>query len=178
MPKCGSQPTQSVTQTGQSAIRLAESAMATARAQADNACREEACENGNCFFTETKIVGSTWSDATGKQWSSTQTSSGKCSCLHAKNHEQPCKREVEQTVTYYEKTEGKAGRLARDLARELGDRACRKGSCPDPKGVTERTRCIYKEVSILGTTWKDAASGLFISKQTSVGKCECASEWV
>jgi len=174
--KCGSSPTQTARDTDKGPIYAAKHAWRGALEQASNACRAEQCENQKkkCYYTEAKVTGSTWYSEKSKEWISDQTTSGKCSCLE--DAPNPCKREIEQTVTAFGDKQADVGNNARTLAREIASQICEWGKCPDPPGVTTPNKCAYKESKIVGTTWMDPESKKWCSKQTTTGTCACG-EW-
>jgi len=176
MPDCASQPKQTATVTDNLPGQAADHALDLARAQAFQSCTTEKCDKGTCSYTETKVAGKTWYDPKTNKWTSAQTSSGKCSCMEESTH--PCKKEVEQTVQDYGDGPTGAGDKARTKARRNAKQACEIGKCAEPKGATKPNKCVYEETSIEGQTWRDSATGKYISTQTSIGKCKCEKRWL
>jgi hypothetical protein len=172
--ECGTSPKQTARVTA-GEPHAADRALGEARTLAREACESEKCDKGKCFYTETKVVGSTFYDLKTKKWVSDQTSSGKCSCMEEPT--KPCKKEIEQKATVYASTLKAAAHQAREIARRYAQHACEIGECSRPKGVTEPNKCVYEETRIEGTTWKDDATGQYISAQTSIGKCRCEGVW-
>jgi hypothetical protein len=173
---CGSLPKQTGTLTEDSPMGAAHDALNLARGQAEQACASEKCDKGTCSYTETKVAGKTWYDPKTKKWTSSQTSSGKCSCVEESSA--PCKKEMEQTVVNYGASPMPTSNKAREIARRLAQRGCEVGKCLQSKGATKPNQCVYEETSIEGHTWLDSASGQYVSTQTSTGKCKCEKRWL
>lgn len=173
---CGSLPKQTGTLTEDSPMGAAHDALNLARGQAGQACASEKCDKGTCSYTETKVAGKTWYDPKTKKWTSSQTSSGKCSCMEESS--EPCKKEMEQTVVNYGASPMPTSKKAREIARRLAQRGCEIGRCLQPKGDSKPNPCVYEENSIEGHTWLDSASGQYVSTQTSTGKCKCEKRWL
>jgi len=174
--ECGSLPKQTSRDSDTDPLPPAKHALGAARNQAFDSCKSETCDQGKCFYTETKVVGSTWFDQSTKKWISDQTSSGKCSCREELDN--PCKKEIVQKAIEYGDDWKGTGDRARAIARQLAQIACESGKCPEPKGTTKTIKCSYVESNIEGSTWKDAATGKIISSQTTTGKCRCEAVWL
>ncbi len=170
---CGSEAMQTITLTENSPLQAAEHALDVAGALCWKACESEKCSEGNCSYTQSKMVGKTVHDLATKKWTSTQTSSGKCSCKD-EGAEHPCKMEIEQTVVEYGDNPLAPSDKAREIARRNAQQACKVGKCSKKSKMT----CEYEEKRIEGETKMDSATGKYVSTQTTIGRCRCISDFV
>jgi hypothetical protein len=176
--ECGSEPKQeAISAPNADPDKAYAEARDAARSQAGSACTSEVCPTpaeNDCIYFETKLVGSTVYNPSTQKWTSTQTSSGKCECVsRERGKKQPCKIEIEQTVTAFDATRTAAADAARGKARTYAEQACLIGVCPQPPGAAAAPVCKYKETEIRGDSKFDEAVSLYSSTQTTIGKCAC-----
>jgi hypothetical protein len=173
--ECGSEPIQTAVADDADQQTAYTTAREAARQQAQDACAAETCPTGQtCFYTETKLVGKTTYDQATQKWTSTQTTSGKCSCKKDDATVQACNIEVEQTVMAYDVNRKGASESAQAKARRQAEEACSHGKCPPPVPPAQQQECKYKETRIEGSTKHDSVTNKYVATQTSVGKCHCA----
>jgi hypothetical protein len=167
--ECGSETKQTATSTSKAPLDPANNARDLARHLCYQSCEEESCVKDQCLYRQTKMTGTTTYDPKTKEWSSTQTSSGKCSC--EKSTKATCKMEIEQTVVYFDAKGEVAAHKARMIARQAAQKECEFRECP--KRAAAESKCVYQEISIEGETKLDSATGMQVSTQKTIGECKC-----